>query len=154
MERESYGLEQKKAASPIRTLIIEDSPLALRAMVNLLETHPAVEIVGTAANGETGLEVAGKLHPDLVIADMEMPGLSGLVVTEALRRRFPAMRLVVVSVHDGFMWQNLSRMRGANAFLSKHRAPAELLSLIERLFSVCVALQSRGGGMSLNSNRF
>lgn len=110
----------------------------MRAVVNLLETHPAIEVVGTASDGEAGLDLAGKLQLDLVIADLEMPGLSGLEITETLRRRFPGMRLVVVSAHDGFMWQNLSRMRGADAFLSKHRLHAELLPLIERLFPACV----------------
>ena len=132
---------ESKTGFPIRTLIIEDSPQALRAMVNLLETHPAVAIVGTAAEGETGLELAAKLHPDLVIGDMEMPRQSGLAITETLRMRFPAMRLVLVSVHDGFMWQNLCRVKGADAFLNKHRVHSELLALIEKLFPGCARLE-------------
>ena len=47
-------------------------------MVNLLEPHAGVEIVGTAADGETGLELAGKLRPDLVIADMAEAGTLSL----------------------------------------------------------------------------
>jgi len=126
-----------KVVEPIRTLLIEDSSPALRALVNLLETHSAVEIVGTAADGATGLKLAGKLRPDLVIADLEMVGLGGLEVARMLRKRFPALRLVVVSIHDGLTWLNLSRANGADAFLSKHRVHAELLELIDRLFTVC-----------------
>jgi DNA-binding NarL/FixJ family response regulator len=125
---------QREGAARIRTLVVEDSPPAMRALVNLLETDPAIEVLATAADGDAGLDLAGKLQPDLVIADMELPGISGLVMTEMLRKRFPLMRLVVVSAHDGFMWQNLSRTKGADAFLSKHRLHTELLELVELLF--------------------
>jgi DNA-binding NarL/FixJ family response regulator len=125
---------QSRTTARIRTLVVEDSPPAMRAMVNLLETDPAIEVLATAADGEAALELAGKLHPDLVIADMELPGISGLAMTEVLRKRFPGICVVLISVHDGFTWQQLSRMKGADAFLSKHRLHAELLELVERLF--------------------
>ena len=123
-------------------------------MANLLETDPVLDIVGTATDGETGLELARKQRPDLVIADLELPVMSGLAVTEVLREEFPGMRLIVISVHDGFMWQNLSRIKGADAFLGKHRLHVELLAHIEQLFPRCVALETpgeRGTNISLSA---
>jgi DNA-binding NarL/FixJ family response regulator len=65
---------------------------------------------------------------------MEMPGLGGLVLVELLRKQFPLMRLVVVSTHEGPVWQQLSETRGANAFVTKRRLDAELADLVQRLF--------------------
>lgn len=149
MEKEIYRIDQLLPEARVRTLVIEDSPLALRAMVNLLETDPVLDIVGTATDGETGLDLAQKQRPDLVIADLELPGMSGLAITETLRKQFPWMRLVVISVHDGFMWQNLSCMRGADAFLGKHRLHIELLVLIKRLFPRRSALVTAEGKSSI-----
>jgi two-component system nitrate/nitrite response regulator NarL len=133
----SHLIKEGGDTARIRTLIIEDSPQVRCALINLLETHPAVEIVGTAADGERGLELAAKLRPDLVIGDMELSRHNGLAIAETLRERLPALRLVLVSVHDGLMWHNLGRVNGADAFLSKHRIHLELPALIEKLFPGC-----------------
>jgi len=149
VQKEIYRIDQLLQGARVRTLVIEDSPLALRAMVNLLETDPVLDIVGTATDGETGLDLAQKQRPDLVIADLELPGMSGLAITETLRKQFPGMRLVIISVHDGFMWQSLSCMRGADAFLSKHRLHIELLVLIKRLFPHRAALETTESKLSI-----
>jgi hypothetical protein len=54
VEKEIYRIDQLLPGARVRTLVIEDSPLALRAMVNLLETDPVLDIVGTATDGEIG----------------------------------------------------------------------------------------------------
>jgi DNA-binding NarL/FixJ family response regulator len=98
-----------------------------------------MNVVGTATDGGSGLELARKQRPDLVITDLELPGMSGLEISEALRQQFPGIRVIVISVHEGCMWQNLSRRKGADAFLSKHNLHTDLLALIERLFARCAA---------------
>jgi DNA-binding NarL/FixJ family response regulator len=118
----------------IRTIVVEDSPVAMRALTNLLETHSVIECVGTARDGFEGLKVIEQSEPDLVLVDMEMPGLGGLALVEMLRKKFPAMRLVIVSTHEGYVWQQLSQTRGADAFVTKRRLYTEFAELLQRLF--------------------
>lgn len=118
----------------IRTIVVEDSPVAMRALANLLEAHPSIQCVGTAGDGNEGLKLIEQHEPNLVLVDMEMPGLGGLALVEMLRRKFPAMRLVVVSTHEGCVWQQLSQTRGADAFVTKHRLHTEFAELLQRLF--------------------
>jgi len=121
-------------APRLRTLVVEDSPVAMRALANLLEMHPLIECVGTARDGHVGLKLVAQHEPDLVLVDMEMPGLGGLVLVEMLRKQFPLMRLVVVSAHEGYVWQQLSETRGADAFVTKRHLHTEFAELLQRLF--------------------
>lgn len=113
---------------------MEDSPAAGRAVANLLELFPAVQLVGVAGNGTEGLQLTGKYQPDLVLMDMEMPGLDGLKLTELLHTQFPAMRLLVTSSHEGDDWQSVVAAHGGDAFVSKSRLPAELGRILARFF--------------------
>ena len=106
----------------------------MRALSDLLETHSFIECVGTARDGQEGLQRVEQLEPNLVLVDMEMPGLGGLGLVERLRKKFPAMRLVIVSTHEGHVWQQLSQTHGADAFMTKQRLHDEFAQLLQRLF--------------------
>jgi len=115
-------------------MIVEDSPVAMQALTDLLATHPLIECVGMARDGNEGLKLIEQNEPNLVLIDMEMPGLGGLALVEMLRKKFPAMRLVVVSTHEGYLWQQLSQTHGADAFVTKRRLHTEFTELLQRLF--------------------
>lgn len=77
---------------PLRILIADDEPLAIRRLEIGLETTPAVEIVGRASDGEAALRAIAALAPDVVLLDIRMPGLDGLQVLESLdAARAPAV---------------------------------------------------------------
>jgi DNA-binding LytR/AlgR family response regulator len=71
-------------SKPLRVVIVDDEPLALRRLEIALSEMPGVEIVGRARDGEQGLEVIGQAHPDLVFLDVRMPSQSGLDLAAAL----------------------------------------------------------------------
>ncbi len=68
----------------MKTLIVEDSRLARNELKTLLKEHPELEIIGEAANGQEGLEMIQSLGPDLVFLDIQMPGMNGFEMLEAL----------------------------------------------------------------------
>src|ERR1051325_8215586 len=119
---------------PIRTVVVDDSPVALQAVVEQLVSHPAIEVVGSAWDGEEGQALVERLEPRLVVTDLDMPRRSGLQLVESLRQKFPTMRLVIISTHEGAVWKNLSATRGADAFVPKRQLELELNGLVERLF--------------------
>lgn len=86
----------------LRTLIVDDEPLAVERLQVLCRQIGGLEVVGTAADGATALREAGALSPDLVLLDMTMPELDGLGVARALAKAENPPALVFVTAHDSF----------------------------------------------------
>jgi DNA-binding NarL/FixJ family response regulator len=87
--------------SPIRRIIIVDDHDAIRRGVRqLIETKPYYQVVGEAADGRTGLEVARQTRPDIAILDYSLPELNGLDLSHALKREFPRIEILLYTMHD------------------------------------------------------
>jgi two-component system LytT family response regulator len=92
------------SARSLRVLIADDEPLARARLEDLLRREPAVEVVGTAADGDEAVEEIGRLRPDLVFLDVQMPGKTGVEVVRAVGpARMPAT--VFVTAYDQFALQ-------------------------------------------------
>ena len=76
----------------IRVLVIDDFPLVREGLAAALKSDPAIEVVGQADNGRTGLELAHALHPDVIITDMRMPEFGGMMLLERLAAELPQIR--------------------------------------------------------------
>lgn len=87
---------------PLRTLIVDDEPLAIERLQVLCRQIGGLEVVGTASDGASALREAGALDPDLVLLDMTMPELDGLGVARALAKGTNPPALVFVTAHDSF----------------------------------------------------
>lgn len=92
----------KAADEPLRTLIVDDEPLAVERMQVLCDGIGELSVVGTAGDGAAALRLAGKLDPDLVLLDMTMPGMDGLVVARELARSEEPPAVIFVTAHEDF----------------------------------------------------
>jgi two-component system LytT family response regulator len=91
------------AQSPLRVLIVDDEAPARRKILRLLREEPAVEIAGEADSGEAAVAAIKKQRPDLVFLDVQMPGLDGFGVIQALNAaKTPLPRVVFITAHDRF----------------------------------------------------
>ena len=86
-------------APALRVLVVDDEPLAAERLVRLCARLPGVEVVGTAADGQTALARTGEFAPDLMLLDIAMPGLDGVALARLLARRDPAPAVVFVTAH-------------------------------------------------------
>ena len=84
----------------MRVLIVDDEPLARRRLVQLLAARPGVEIVGEAENGREALELVELLRPDVLLLDIEMPGVDGLAVLKQLRQGNAPVVVFVTAFQD------------------------------------------------------
>jgi two-component system response regulator DesR len=111
----------------IRVLIAEDQGMVLGALAALLELEPDIEVVGRARDGQEALEIAGKLRPDVVLTDIEMPRMTGLELAAELKRRGSAARVVILTTfaRSGYLRRALDA--GAAGYLLKD-APSERLA--------------------------
>ncbi|AOL93360.1 LytR/AlgR family response regulator transcription factor [Porphyrobacter sp. LM 6] len=88
--------------TPLRTLIVDDEPLAVERVQVICAELPAVSVVGTASDGAAALRLAEKLEPDLVLLDMTMPELDGLGVAQHFAAQEQAPVVIFVTAHDHF----------------------------------------------------
>ena len=93
------------AGMPLRTLIVDDEPIARRVLREELDCLDGVEIVGEAENGAIALAKISEYHPDLVLLDLQMPGMGGLEVVRNLRRGAHMPVIVVVTAYDQYALQ-------------------------------------------------
>ena len=86
----------------LRTMIVDDEPLAIERMQVLCAELDQLQVVGTASDGEAALRLADKLRPDLLLLDMTMPGMDGLGVARALGKRDNPPAVIFVTAHEDF----------------------------------------------------
>jgi DNA-binding NarL/FixJ family response regulator len=120
---------------PIRTLVVDDSPAALHSICYFLKLQPNISVVGTATDGREGLASAYALHPDLVLIDVQMPGMNGIEAASQLKRNLPATRVIMVTVHDVPEVRQACRESGADGFIAKEHLDVELPALLEHIFT-------------------
>jgi two-component system response regulator AlgR len=88
--------------APLRTLLVDDEPLAIERLQILCARIPGLHLVGTATDGESALRLVGALRPDLLLLDIAMPGLDGLAVADAVERLEPKPAVIFVTAFNQF----------------------------------------------------
>jgi CheY-like chemotaxis protein len=83
--------------SRVRVLAVDDNSTFRTLLRTLVDATDGMQAVGEAACGETALAVVGELQPDVVLMDVEMPGLDGLSATQTIKERFPSIVVVLIS---------------------------------------------------------
>jgi DNA-binding LytR/AlgR family response regulator len=86
----------------LRTLLVDDEPLAVERLVMLCAALPLIDIVGTAGDGLEALRIAAETEPDLVFLDIEMPRMDGIAAARALHAIRPAPAVVLITAYDNF----------------------------------------------------
>jgi DNA-binding NarL/FixJ family response regulator len=112
--------------TPIRVALADDHTLVRAGIRALLEQLPDVQVVAEASDGHDAVYVVATTQPDVVLMDIAMPGLNGLEATRRLVKEFPAIRVLILSMHknEEYVWQALRA--GAVGYLLKDADLAEL----------------------------
>jgi two-component system invasion response regulator UvrY len=118
----------------IRVMLVDDSDAFRGTAANFLGTLDGVEVVGAAASGLEAIEQVGRLKPDLVLVDAIMPWMSGFDVTRRIKELQPALRVVMVSLHDSAAYREAAQMAGADGFLGKDQFAPALPALLREMF--------------------
>jgi DNA-binding NarL/FixJ family response regulator len=118
------------ASTPLRIIVVDDSPLFRGMIRNLLEKQPNMQIVAEAGDGVYGIQ-AVKIHrPDVVLMDITMPVLDGIKATRIIKSKLPNVRVIVLSMHDVESISGAAYGAGACWCLSKGCSSNEIIQAI------------------------
>jgi two-component system response regulator NreC len=118
------------ASVEIRVMLVDDHAIERQGVRSLLDTQPDIKVVGEAGDGLEALPLAGQCHPDVVVTETIMPRMNGLELTGQLLRRYPDLKVLVLTRNDREDCVLRLVQAGANAYLLKTVDRAELLSAI------------------------
>jgi two-component system CheB/CheR fusion protein len=128
---DTNGLEVVRSADgAIRILIVDDHRIVREGLREILEGEQDLEVVGEAADGAEGVEMARRLRPQVVLMDINMPGTGGVEATRLINSELPDVRIVGLSIHEDDAVISRMTEAGACAFFNKGAATPEVIDAI------------------------
>lgn len=125
------GGEQEVAMGTLKVMIVDDHKIFAEGLRQLLISQNCnVEVVATASNGFEAINVAVNTKPDVILMDLEMPGCSGVQATQVIKKRLPACKIIILTMHAEDQFLEEAKTSGADAYLLKDASVEELKSTI------------------------
>jgi DNA-binding NarL/FixJ family response regulator len=123
-------MEQK---APIHIIIADDHQIVIDGLKSLLITHPHIKIVGEAANGEEALALIEKNNVDIAVLDISMPIMNGVEAAKMIKKLYPDIRILILTMHDGSEFIHELMEIGANGYILKNRGMEEFVDALETI---------------------
>ncbi len=116
-----------------RIFVVEDQPALLKNLLKVLATFPELQVVGSAQEGESGVEQVVQLRPQLLLLDLELPGIDGIEVTKRVKRRAPEVEVLILTSFDNEQKVYEAIQAGASGYLVKRVGPEKIRSGIKEV---------------------
>ena len=119
---------------PIRVLLVDDHAVVRKGLRALLDRESSIEVTDEAEDGEGAVRAADRFHPDVILMDLEMPGIGGIEATRRIADMHPDTRIVVLTSHASEEDVFPALKAGAFGYLLKHSAPEDVLQAIRQAY--------------------
>ncbi|QLH67412.1 UvrY/SirA/GacA family response regulator transcription factor [Aeromonas veronii] len=119
----------------INVFLVDDHELVRTGIRRILEDVRGIKVVGEAQSGETAVTFCRQHHPDVILMDMNMPGIGGLDATRKILRIRPDVRIIVLTIHSENPFPTKVMQAGAAGYLTKGAAPDEMIQAIRLVHS-------------------
>ena len=120
----------------IKLLLVDDQSIVRQGLRRRLLLEPDIAVVGEASSGEQALELVELLAPDIVLMDVEMPGMDGITATATMRDSGSQNAIIMMSIHDDTHTRIRAQAAGAAAFVEKRGAVEVLLATIRQVAEI------------------
>jgi two-component system response regulator DegU len=121
---------EERAMSPTKVLLVDDHPIVRTGIRNLLERAAEISVVGEAGDGFEALKLVEELSPDVVLLDMEMPGMNGSEVAIHLKQAGSPVKILALSAHDDKQYIQELLANGASGYLTKEEVPETIIEAV------------------------
>ena len=115
----------------IRVLICDDQAVVCDGLEMILSADPEIQVVGLAYDGQEALQAVAAKQPDIVLMDLKMPGMNGIQATREIHRRYPAVKVLVLTTYGDDEWVFDAIRSGAAGYLLKGTPRAELVRAVK-----------------------
>lgn len=119
----------------INVLLVDDHELVRTGISRILMDERGIKVIGEAGSGEEALQFCRQHEPDVVLMDMNMPGMGGMTATKRILHYFPEIKVLALSVSCEEPVPTKVMQLGAAGFISKNSAPREMVSAIRKVYS-------------------
>ena len=120
-------------SNKISVLLVDDHSLVRRGFRRILEDERDITVVGEANDGAEAVRLAEQLHPQLIVMDCALPGMSGLDATRQILRKLPETAILMLSMHSEDTWVHQALDAGARGYILKSAVDMELVTAIRRV---------------------
>jgi len=121
------------ASQTIRIALVDDHSLVRDGVRALLSTRPLFEVVGEAENAAQALTMCESLEPDILLVDIGLQDMNGLELTQLIRQRCPAIKILILSMYDNQEYVATSIRAGASGYVLKNAPSREIVAAIEAI---------------------
>lgn len=118
----------------IHVLLVDDHAILREGLSSLIEKQDDITVVGEAEDGTTSLDKAETLLPDVVVLDIKLSDMSGIEVCRRLKESYPLLKVIMLSMYEDYEYVNRALQVGADGYLLKKVASAELVSAIRKAY--------------------
>ncbi len=119
----------------IRVVIVDDHPMVAEGIEALLETYDELTVVAALSSGQEVVDRVDDLTPDVILLDLNMPGLGGLSATELILEKRPETKILILSMHDTPEYISTALSHGARGYLLKDVPTEEIFTAIQTVMS-------------------
>jgi len=118
-----------------RIVIVDDHPLFRKGLQELIHSDGAFAVCGEASDAAEAMDVIRQLKPDLAIVDLSLPGANGIELIKNIRAEFPKLPILVLSMYDESLYAVRALRAGADGYVMKHEAMANVVRAIQEVFN-------------------
>lgn len=119
----------------IKILIVDDIAATRENVCKLMEFHPEIQVIGQAATAEEAIDRAKELQPDIILMDVNMPGMDGITATEIIANDVPSASIIIMSVQGEQEYLRRAMIAGAKNYLIKPFTGDELMQAVKQVYS-------------------
>ena len=128
-------MKDLKAKKGIRLMVVDDHPAFRKGLAALIESEPDLSVVAETGDGLESVALYRRIHPDVVLMDLRLPGFSGVEAIQAIRKEFPDARVIVVTTYDTDEDVYRALQSGAKSYLLKDMFPEQIFDAIRAVYA-------------------